>query len=48
MHFASGIGLEAVSRLLGLTNASGARAHIVQAKRKLARALERWKARTGQ
>ena len=48
MHFASGISLEAVSRLLGLTNASGARAHIVSAKRKLARALERWKARTGQ
>ena len=46
MHFASGISLEAVSRHLGLTNASGARAHIVSAKRKLARAMERWKART--
>ncbi len=48
MHFASGLSLDAVSRLLSLTNASGARAHIVSAKRKLARAIERWKARTGQ
>ena len=48
MHFASEISLDAISRLLGLTNASGARAHIVSAKRKLARALERWNARTGQ
>lgn len=45
MHFASGMSLDAVSRLLNLTNASGARAHIVSAKRKLARAVERWKAR---
>ncbi len=45
MHFASGISLGAVSRLLGLTNASGARAYIVSAKRKLARARDRW--RTG-
>jgi RNA polymerase sigma-70 factor (ECF subfamily) len=45
MHFANGMGLDAVSRLLGLTNASGARAHIVSAKRKLARAVERWKAK---
>lgn len=43
MHFASGLSLDAVSRLLGLTNASGARAHIVSAKRKLARAMEKWK-----
>lgn len=46
MHFSGGISLEAVSRLLGLTNASGARAHIVSAKRKLAKAMERWKAQT--
>jgi len=46
MHFANGISLDAVSRLLGLTNASGARAHIVSAKRKLARARERWQARS--
>ena len=45
MHFASGISLDAVSRLLGLTNASGAKAHIVSGKRKLARAMERWKVR---
>lgn len=44
MHFAHGVGLASVSRLLGLTNASGARAYIVSAKRKLARARERWKA----
>ena len=48
MHFAEGIALDAISRLLGLTNASGARAYIVSAKRKLARAMERWKAKTGQ
>ena len=47
LHFAHGMSLEAVSRHLALTNASGARAHIVSAKRKLARAMERWKARTG-
>ena len=47
MHFSSGMSLDAVSRLLNLTNASGARAHIVSAKRKLARAMERWKAQTG-
>lgn len=47
MHFAEGVSLDAVSRLLGLTNASGARAHIVSAKRKLTRAMERWKAQTG-
>ena len=45
MHFAGDMSLEAVSRLMGLTNASGARAHIVSAKRKLARAMERWKAK---
>lgn len=48
MHFGGGISLDAVSRHLGLTNASGARAQIVSAKRKLARAMDRWKTRTGQ
>jgi RNA polymerase sigma-70 factor, ECF subfamily len=35
--------LDAVTRLLQLTNASGAKAYVVSAKRKLARAVERWK-----
>ncbi len=47
LHFAEEIGLEAVSRLLGLTNASGARAYVLSAKRKLNSAVQRWKARQG-
>ena len=42
MHFADEISLEAVTRLLGLTNASGARAYVVSAKRKLTAAAQRF------
>ena len=42
MHYAQEIPLEAVTRLLGLQNASGAKANIVSARRKLARALTAW------
>ena len=45
LHYAEELPLEAVTRLLGLTNASGAKAYVVSSKRKLNRAIDRWKAR---
>jgi RNA polymerase sigma-70 factor, ECF subfamily len=45
LHFGEEIKLDAITRLLGLTNASGARAYVVSAKRKLAAAVTRWNAR---
>ena len=45
LHYAEEYSLDAVTRLLGLTNASGAKAYVVSAKRKLGAALMRWKAR---
>ena len=45
LHFAEELPLDAIGRLLLLENPSGARAYIVSAKRKLARALERMRAR---
>ena len=45
LHYAEEIGLDTITRLLGLTNPSGARAYIVSAKRKLSTAVQRWKAR---
>ena len=45
LHFAEEIPLDVIGRLLLLENPSGARAYIVSAKRKLARALERLRAR---
>lgn len=51
LHFAEGMPLDAITRLLKLNNASGAKAYIVSAKRKLAIAVRRrqaqWGARTG-
>lgn len=47
LHFAHDMPLEAIGRLLKLDNASGAKAYLVSSKRKLSRALERWKARGG-
>ena len=47
MHFGEEISLEAVTRLLGLKNPSGARAYVVSAKRKLSSAVQRWKTRPG-
>lgn len=41
LHFRDELPLDAVTRILGLTNASGAKACIVSAKRKLKRAWER-------
>ena len=47
LHYGDGLPLDAITRALGLDNASGAKAHIVSAKRKLARALPRIAARGG-
>ena len=45
LHYVEELPLDAVTRLLKLENASGAKSYIVSARRKLARAMERWKAR---
>ena len=44
LHYGEDLPLEAVTQLLNLENPSGAKAYIVSARRKLARAVERWKA----
>jgi RNA polymerase sigma-70 factor (ECF subfamily) len=41
LHYGDEMTLDAITRLLGLDNASGAKAYIVSARRKLARATER-------
>jgi RNA polymerase sigma-70 factor (ECF subfamily) len=41
LHYVNEVPLDAVTRLLGLSNASGAKAYVVSARRKLARAFER-------
>ena len=46
LHFAEELPLSAITKLLGLTNASGAKGYIVSAKRKLSAAAERWKRQT--
>lgn len=45
LHYGEEITLDAITRLLGLSNASGARAYVVSAKRKLTTAMQRWKTR---
>ena len=45
LHYGEGLTLDAVTRLLSLTNASGAKAFIVSARRKLNVALRRWNIR---
>ena len=45
LHFGQEMRLDAVTRMLGLTNASGARAYVLSAKRKLDAAMKRWNAR---
>lgn len=47
LHYGDDLPLEAVTRTLQLTNTSGAKAYIVSAKRKLARAVKRIAARGG-
>ena len=45
LHYVHELPLDAVTRMLKLTNASGAKAYIVSARRKLARAFSQWKER---
>ena len=45
MHYVDELPLDVVTRLLGLTNASGAKAYVVSARRKIARAFNSWKER---
>lgn len=47
LHYAEEVPLAAITRLLRLENASGAKAFIVSARRKLDRAIRRLKASTG-
>ena len=44
LHYGDDVPLQTITRLLGLTNPSGAKAYLVSARRKLARALVRWRA----
>jgi len=46
LHYVHEVPLDAVTRLLKLTNASGAKAYVVSARRKLARAVNEWKGRS--
>lgn len=43
MHFLEEMPLDAITRALGLTNASGAKAFIVSARRKLSEVARRWR-----
>lgn len=45
LHYAHELPLEAVTRMLELTNPSGAKAYVVSARRKLARAFHQWRER---
>jgi RNA polymerase sigma-70 factor, ECF subfamily len=45
LHFAEDLPLDTITRMLNLTNPSGAKAYLVSAKRKLQRAVRIWKAR---
>ena len=46
LHYGDEMRLDAITAALGLTNASGAKAYIVSARRKLNMAVTRWKSRT--
>jgi RNA polymerase sigma-70 factor, ECF subfamily len=45
LHYGEGLPLDVISRALNLNNSSGSKAYIVSAKRKLAKAVQRWNAR---
>jgi RNA polymerase sigma-70 factor (ECF subfamily) len=45
LHYGDDMPLDAITRLLGLDNASGAKAYIVSARRKLAKVAQRLRAR---
>lgn len=42
LHYGEDVPLDAITRMLRLENSSGAKAYVVSAKRKLARAVEKW------
>lgn len=46
LHYAEEVPLDAITRMLNLENASGAKAYLVSARRKLDRAVRRWKAKS--
>lgn len=46
LHYGHDMTLDAITASLGLTNASGAKAYIVSAKRKLNAAVKRWNAKS--
>jgi RNA polymerase sigma-70 factor (ECF subfamily) len=46
LHYGHEMRLDAITAALGLTNASGAKAYIVSAKRKLSLAVKRWNAKS--
>jgi RNA polymerase sigma-70 factor, ECF subfamily len=46
LHYGHGMTLDAITAGLGLTNASGAKAYVVNARRKLKAAVERWNAKS--
>jgi RNA polymerase sigma-70 factor, ECF subfamily len=43
LHYAEEVPLDSITRLLTLTNASGAKAYIVSARRKLSESVRRWR-----
>jgi RNA polymerase sigma-70 factor (ECF subfamily) len=43
LHYVEELPLDAITRLMDLTNQSGAKAYIVSARRKLSRAFEKWR-----
>ena len=45
LHYADELPLDAITRLMTLTNASGAKAYIVSARRKLNSAIAKWRVR---
>lgn len=45
LHYAQGMPLEQITRLMRLENSSGAKAYIVSARRKLSEAVRRWRVR---
>jgi RNA polymerase sigma-70 factor (ECF subfamily) len=48
LHYLHELPLDSVTRMLNLTNTSGAKAYVVSARRKLARAFDLWKKRVEQ
>jgi RNA polymerase sigma-70 factor (ECF subfamily) len=46
LHYVEEMPLDSVTRLLGLSNTSGAKGYVVSARRKLSRAFSQWKERT--